>query len=88
MLMCPTCHSKWIIHRGSTRGGGFRMAAWNVQASDGPHVGRVIAGGFYNGKLEEPVVASRLLTAPERAAILSSATAAVLDDAVGGKGVV
>ena len=37
----------------------FRMAAWNIQVSDGPHAGRVVAGGFNNGKLEEPVVASR-----------------------------
>jgi hypothetical protein len=45
-------------------GAAFRMAAWNIQVSDGPHAGRVVAGGFYNGKLEEPVVASRCLTAP------------------------
>ena len=32
-------------------------------------MGRVVAGGFYNGKLEEPVVASRCLTALERAAL-------------------
>jgi N,N-dimethylformamidase len=60
------------------------MAAWDVQGSDGPHAGRVVAGGFYNGKLEEPVVASRCLTAPERVALLQQATPAVLDDAVVG----
>src|SRR5438132_6454700 len=49
-------------------GGTFRMAAWNGQVSDGPHARRVMAGGFYNGKLEAPVVASRCLTPPERAA--------------------
>ena len=65
-------------------GEAFRMAAWNVQVSAGPHAGRVVAGGFYNGKLEEPVVASRCLTAPERTALLQQATPAVLDDAVVG----
>ena len=58
------------------------MAAWNVQVSAGLHAGRVVAGGFYNGKLEEPVVASRILTAPERAILLQQATPAVLDNAV------
>ena len=33
-------------------GAAFRMAAWNVQVSTGPHAGRAVAGGFYNGKLE------------------------------------
>jgi N,N-dimethylformamidase len=65
-------------------GEAFCMAAWNVQVSTGPHAGRVVAGGFYNGKLEEPVVASRCLTALERAALLQQATPAVLDDAVVG----
>ena len=44
-------------------GEAFHMAVWNVQVSAGPHADRVVAGGFYNGKLEEPVVAGRCLTA-------------------------
>jgi N,N-dimethylformamidase len=63
-------------------GGAFHMAAWSQQAGDGPHAGRVIAGGFYNGKLEAPVVASRPLTPQERTALVDDATPAVLDDAV------
>src|SRR5919109_2354643 len=52
-----------IVHPAA--GAAFRMAAWNVQVSTGPQASRVVAGGFYNGKLEEPGVASRRLTAPE-----------------------
>jgi N,N-dimethylformamidase len=63
-------------------GGVFRMAAWSAQAEAGPHAGRLIASGFYNGKIETPVVASRQLTVPERQALLRTATPAVLDDAV------
>ncbi|MGH8056101.1 MAG: N,N-dimethylformamidase beta subunit family domain-containing protein [Candidatus Entotheonellia bacterium] len=63
-------------------GGPFRMAAWSQHAGDGPHAGRVIAGGFYNGKLEEPLMASRPLSLQERDTILAEATPAVLDDAV------
>jgi N,N-dimethylformamidase len=74
------CQTQLTVHPAA--GGSFRMAAWNIQISDGLHAGRVVAGGFYNGKLEEPVVASRCLTAPERAALLRQATPATLDDAV------
>ncbi len=63
-------------------GGAFRIAAWNTQAGESAQARRVSAGGFYNGKLEEPVVASRLLTSRERQALLDQAVPATLDDAV------
>ncbi|MGQ4807601.1 N,N-dimethylformamidase beta subunit [Candidatus Entotheonellaceae bacterium PAL068K] len=62
--------------------GTFRMAAWKAPDADGLHASPVAAGGFYNGKIADPVVASRCLTAPERRAILAEATPAVFDDAV------
>jgi N,N-dimethylformamidase len=63
-------------------GGDFRMAAWNTRVIDGPHAGRTIAGGFYNGKLEAPLVASRFLTPHERTALLEHAAPATLTGAV------
>lgn len=65
-----------------TTGGTFRMAAWNVRVPDGPHTGRSVAGGFYNGKLEAPLVAGRPLTLQEHSALLQTATAAALEDTV------
>jgi N,N-dimethylformamidase len=52
----------------------FRMAAWSAQAEPG----RTIADGFYNGKLEEPIIANRFLTLQERQALLNTATPAPL----------
>ncbi|MGE3541981.1 MAG: N,N-dimethylformamidase beta subunit family domain-containing protein [Candidatus Tectimicrobiota bacterium] len=63
-------------------GGAFRCAAWNEQASAGPHAGGLSPGGLYNGKLEAPTVAERLLTPQERLALVEHATPATLDDAV------
>lgn len=54
-------------------GGAFRMAAWTEQPDA---TGRLTAGGFFNGKLEAPLVANRELTADERAAISNHATPA------------
>ena len=65
-----------------TAGSAFRIAAWSAQDEDGPHAGRTIAAGFYNGKIEAPVVASRRLTVLERQALLRTATPVLLDDAV------
>ena len=61
-----------------TPGSVFRMAAWSAQAGHGSHAGRVIAEGFYNGKLEEPIIANRSLTPQERQALLDTATPAQL----------
>src|SRR5499426_2214255 len=74
------CQTQLTVHPAA--GAAFRMAAWNQQAGDGPHAGRVIAGGFYNGKLEAPVIASRPMTPQERIALVDDATPVVLDDAV------
>ncbi|MEE8301269.1 MAG: hypothetical protein V3S24_02425, partial [Candidatus Tectomicrobia bacterium] len=65
-----------------TAGGAFRIAAWNEQAVDGPQAGRMIAGGFYNGKIEAPLVAGHPLTPQARGALMREATPAVFDDAV------
>lgn len=65
-----------------TPGGAFRLAAWNVWVSDGPHIGRVVPGGWYNGKLEAPSVAARLLTPQERRAVLEQGVPAKLDEAL------
>jgi N,N-dimethylformamidase len=62
--------------------GVFRMAAWSAQAGSGPHAGRTMAAGFYNGKIDGPIVASRPLTPPECRRFLAAATPAALDDAV------
>ena len=62
--------------------GGFRMAAWNESAGHGVPPSQHAAGGFYNGKIEAPVVASRPLTTAEREVILQSAVSAVLDDSI------
>ena len=61
-----------------TPGTVFRMAAWSAQAGPGPHAGRVIAEGFYNGKLEEPIIANRTLTPQERQTLLDAAAPAQL----------
>jgi N,N-dimethylformamidase len=63
-------------------GGNFRMAAWNAASADTRQGRHSIAGRFYNGKLEAPMVASRPLTMSEREAMMQSATPAVLDDSV------
>ena len=57
-------------------GGAFRLAAWH----DG-----IIAAGFYNGKLDAPMVAGRALTPAERDAMAQSAAPAGLRDAVMGQ---
>jgi N,N-dimethylformamidase len=57
-----------------TPGSVFRMAAWSAQAGHGSHAGRVIAAGFYNGKLEEPILANHSLAPQERQALLDAAT--------------
>ncbi len=57
-------------------GGGVRMGAWHAQATEGPHAGRAIAEGCYNGKLDAPLVAGRPLSADERDGIPASATSA------------
>jgi N,N-dimethylformamidase len=63
-------------------GGGFRMAAWNEAAGHGMPPGQHAAGGFYNGKIEAPVVASRPLITAEREVMLQSAVPVALDDSV------
>ncbi len=63
-------------------GGAFRMAAWHTRAADGPHAGRAIAGGFYNGKIDAPQVAGRALTAQERQDVVELATPRVFNDKV------
>lgn len=68
-----------------TPGGPLRMAAWNTHVSDGPHAGRVVAGGHYNGKLEAPVIAPRALAAAEQAAVLEQASPARLEDVALGR---
>jgi N,N-dimethylformamidase len=60
-------------------GGAFRMAAWTEQLEA---TGRLTAGGFFNGKLEAPLVANRELTADEREALATHATPADLGDHV------
>jgi N,N-dimethylformamidase len=62
--------------------GRFRMAAWNARVGQGPHEGRTIAAGFYNGKLEAPVVGHRSLTLSERQRLIEAATPANLDEAL------
>jgi N,N-dimethylformamidase len=62
--------------------GSCRLAAWSVRVDQGPHAGRTIAGGFYNGKLEAPAIASRALRPQERQAILVETRPANLNDAM------
>lgn len=61
-------------------GGGLRMAAWHEHVHTGPHAGRSIAGGWYNGKLEAPLVARQPLTALQRDALLHTATPATFHE--------
>jgi N,N-dimethylformamidase len=63
-------------------GGSFRLAAWNEINPSKERPGRPLAGGFYNGKIEAPGVASRPLTALEREALLQAATPVTFGDAV------
>ncbi|MBM3225960.1 MAG: hypothetical protein FJZ47_19490, partial [Candidatus Tectomicrobia bacterium] len=63
-------------------GRNFRMAAWHVQVSAGSHARRPVAGGWYNGKLEAPILAQRCLTSEERTILLQQGTPANLDNAV------
>jgi len=58
------------------------MAAWHVQVSAGSHARRPVAGGWYNGKLEAPILAQRCLTSEERTILLQQGTPANLDNAV------
>jgi N,N-dimethylformamidase len=55
-------------------GGGFRIAAW-TEASGA-------AGGFYNGKIDSPLVATRALTKEERDTLLTKAALPDFGDAI------
>lgn len=74
-------HSTRLDLRPAT-GDALRIAAWSQQADSGPHSGRMLAGGLYNGKIEAPLVAGRPLSQSERDTYLSSATPAAFQDAV------
>jgi N,N-dimethylformamidase len=63
-------------------GGEFRLGAWHAHVAEGPHAGRTIAEGFYNGKLDAPLVAGRALSPAERDDIVQSAIPAELHDDV------
>ena len=60
-------------------GGQFRMAAWSTALNER---GQMTGGGYYNGKIDSPVMSNRALTVEERDAIVRDASSVRFEDDV------